>query len=159
MRFIDDKFKKNRSKYILQCVLAALIVLTISVFMDVFLQTATIASLGATIFILFTMPHTRRSRPKYVLGGYTIGIGVGTLCFIISELSSYNIENFLVALAVGLCIFLMVITDSEHPPAAAIAMGIAIEGADLRTIIILYGCLAIVIIGKQLLNKWLINLL
>ncbi len=159
MRFIDDKFKKNRSKYILQCLIASVILFVISVFMDVFMQTATIASLGATVFILFTMPHIRSSRPRYVIGGYTIGISVGALCYFISQLSTYNIENFLVALAVGLCIFLMVITDSEHPPAAAVAMGIAIEGIDLRTIIIMYACLAIVIVGKQLLNKWLINLL
>lgn len=160
MRYIDEKFKKNKQKYILQCLLAATIVVIIAILLDIFLQTAILASVGATVFIVFTMPHTKRSRPRYILGGYTIGVVVGTLCYIISTMSTTYIQSVLVGVTVGLCIFfIMVVTNTEHPPAAAVAMGIVVEGIDIYTVFIIYICIVIVLVGKQLLSKWLIDLL
>jgi CBS-domain-containing membrane protein len=62
-------------------------------------------------------------------------------------------------LAVGLAMLLMVVTNTEHPPAAALAMGIAVEGADLAAVVTVYICLAIVFIGKKVLDRWLIDLM
>lgn len=159
MRLIDEKYKKNKRKYILQCLIASMIVLVIAVLLDVFLQTAIVASVGATVFIVYTMPHTKRSRIRYIIGGYTVGIIVGALMYYASSMSATPIRSLYAALAVGLCIFLMVITNTEHPPAAAVAMGIVIEGVDVYTVFIIYLSICIVLIGKELLKKWLIDLL
>lgn len=159
MHLIDDKFKKNKKKYILQCLLATLIVLVLSAVLDIVLQTAIIASVGATVFIVYTMPHTKRSRIRYIVGGYTIGIIVGASMHYASYLSSPFLKSVFVALGVGLVIFLMVVTNTEHPPAAAVAMGIIIEGVDTYTVFVIYLSIAIVLVGKELLKKWLIDLL
>lgn len=159
MRILDDKFKKHRKKYILQSLIAMFVMIILGIFLDMFLQTTLLASIGATVFIIFTMPHTKRSRPRYVLGGYTVGMGVGYLCYVVLDPSFIFVESMLVALAVGLSIFIMVTTNTEHPPAAAVAMGTVISGIDLYTVVIVYLCLILILVAKQLLSKWLIDLL
>lgn len=159
MRWIDPKFKGHRKNYILQSFLALIIIFVMSLFIDIFMQTAIIASLGATVFILFTMPHKQVSRGRYIFGGYTIGIIVGSICSRLMLPQFIFEESLILALAVGLALFFMVISNTEHPPAAALAMGIAVEGADITTILAIYTCVLIVFIGKKLLSPWLVNLM
>lgn len=159
MRWIDPKFKGHRRNYILQSFLALIVIFIMSLFIDIFMQTTIIASLGATVFILFTMPHKQVSRGRYIFGGYTIGIIVGSLCTRLMLPEFIFEESLILSLAVGLALFLMVVTNTEHPPAAALAMGIAVEGADFFTIIAIYICILIVFVGKKLLSPWLVNLM
>lgn len=155
---IDRKFKKNVYKYLWQCLLAAVIIFIISVVLDMMLQTTTIASIGATVFILYTMPHTRRSRARYVLGGYTIGVVTGGVCYLLSTIINGNSHNLLMAVAVGVAILLMSMTNTEHPPAAGLAIGIVMEGLDLYTVVVIYISISIAIVGKKLLSRWMIDL-
>lgn len=159
MRLFDKKFRQNKQKYILQCLIAMVIVGIISILLDLLLQTTILASVGATVFIIFTMPHTKRSRPRYILGGYTIGVVTGTLCYLLVDPSILYMHSILAAVSVGLCIFFMVVTNTEHPPAAAVAMGIVVEGIDFYTIVIIYLSIVIVLLGKRIMTKWLIDLL
>lgn len=159
MNFIDGKFKKYKIKYMVQCSLAALVIMIISVLLDVLLQTAILASVGATVFIAFTMPHTKRSKPRYILGGYTWGLLIGTICHLLSYQSVIYVQSVFIAIAIGLCIFFMVITNTEHPPAAGFAMGIVIEGIDIYTIVVVYIAIVLILVGKRLLSRWLIDLL
>ncbi len=55
MRIIDKKFRRNVPRYILQCALATLIIAIVLVFLDVLTHTATVAALGASSFIAFTI--------------------------------------------------------------------------------------------------------
>ena len=41
------------------------------------------------------------------------------------------------SLAVGLSIFIMVITDTEHPPASGTALGVAINGFSAKVLVAL----------------------
>lgn len=158
MRLIDPNFKGHRRSYVVQSLMALGIIFIMSIFIDIFIQTAIIASLGATVFILFTIPHRNVSRGRYIFGGYTVGIIAGVLCSLLMDTQAVYMESLILALAVGLAMFLMVIMNLEHPPAAALAMGIAVEGADLRTVAAIYLCLLIVFSGKKLLQRWLIDL-
>lgn len=159
MRWIDPKFRRDRKKYIVQSLLASFVIFVMTIFIDIFINSVIIASLGATVFILFTMPHKKGSRGRYLFGGYSIGILAGLLStlMIVSD-SSIVFESLRLAVAVGLAIFFMVVTDTEHPPAAAMAMGIALDGADIETVIAIYVCLTIVFISKKLMSRWLIDL-
>lgn len=158
MRWLDPGFSGQRTKYVLQSLMALGVVFVMSLFIDVVLQTTIIASVGATVFIVFTMPHTLRSSGRYTIGGYTIGIAVGSIMFYLMDTDSILTKNLVIAAAVGLAIFLMVITNTEHPPAAALAMGIVVEGIDIQTILAIYSCMIIILIFKRILKKWLINL-
>ena len=62
-------------------------------------------------------------------------------------------------LAVGLAIFVMVITNTEHPPAASIALGLVLNGFEPRVILfILLGIVSLSVI-KLALKPILKNLL
>ena len=46
-----------------------------------------------------------------------------------------HIENAVYAISVGLSIFAMVISDTEHPPAAGTALGVATKGFNMHVIL------------------------
>jgi hypothetical protein len=99
--------------------------------LDTISHSAVIASLGASCFIVFTMPRARMSRPRFLIGGHVVGVAAGCvgrwLCAIpaLARLPVFSLHSGVLcgALAVGLAIFVMVITDTEHPPAAGLALG------------------------------------
>ncbi len=121
--------------YVLQSVAAS-----VSVFV-VFLILTTedivfIASIGATAFIIFAMPESITAKPRNVIGGHITGIIVGSLSALIPHqqtLASVAVYS----IAVGVSMFIMVVIDTEHPPAAGTALGIAITGFSLNIAAIL----------------------
>ena len=63
------------------------------------------------------------------------------------------------AMSVGLAIFLMVITDTEHPPAAGLALGLILnEWSFLTIVVVLVGIISLSVI-KFILKPVLKNLL
>ena len=167
MRIIDKKFKHNVAGYILQCGLATLTILIVLVLLDVLTQTAIIAALGASSFIAFTMPTYDVSKPRFLIGGYLVGTSVGCFCHLLS-LSPLMVSMFvsprissiiLGALSVGMAIFLMVITDTEHPPAASVALGLVLNKWDYLTIVSVLCGIILISILKWLLKPVLRNLL
>jgi CBS-domain-containing membrane protein len=167
MRILDQKFRKNLVKYIFQCLLATLAILIILLFLDVLTETAIIASLGATAFIVFTMPYAYSSKTRPLLGGYIVGIIVGiTLNTIATStiITSLQLpQNITIAgfgaISVGIAIFVMVATDTEHPPAAGIALGLIINVWEPTTI--LYIIIAVILLTslKKALKPYMLDLL
>jgi CBS-domain-containing membrane protein len=136
--------------------------------MDVISDRVIVASLGASSFIAFTMPHARTSGPRFLIAGYVIGIISAWICANISHLlignqqyMAYHISYHIIfgALAVGLSVFLMVVTNSEHPPAAALALGLVMDGCPPVSVIVsLIGITALCLI-KAVLKRYMIDLL
>lgn len=120
-----------------------------------------IASLGATTFIVFAMPKSITANPRNVIGGYLLGIMCGVLflpmqhCDFIHPLVCHSL---IYALAVGLSIFVMVITDTEHPPASGISLSIAMTGFELSTIVTVIASVAALSLFHTLLKNKLHNL-
>ena len=166
MRIIDVKFRKNIIKYIFQCILATLTVLAVLIFLDVITRPAIITALGASAFIVFTMPNMYSSDPRRLIGGYSVGIIIGILFFFISNLETFSVisENskmILVifgAIAVGVSIFIMAITNTEHAPAAGIALGLVINTWDYITIIFIIIAIIWMTTVKKLLRPYLMDL-
>ena len=123
-------FWKN---YIFQCFLATLTMLLLLLLLSME-NIVVIASIGSTAFIVFAMPKSITAQPRKVIGGHMMGILSGSLCASISH-PSFTLSIILYSFAVGLSIFLMTITDTEHPPASGTALGIAITGVSLSIII------------------------
>lgn len=121
----------------------------------------------ASAFIVFTMPYSQVSRARLLISSYIIGIITAGICTYIShrgflvhiavmEKFSYSIFG---ALAVGLAIFIMVITNSEHPPAAGLALGLVLNEWDIRAIAVaLIGIISLSLI-KTVLKPYMQNLL
>ncbi len=132
IRLIDPKIKRNFGAYVFQCSLAAVAVFLVLVLEGAHLsRVVIIAAIGSTAFVLFVTPHSVAARPRHVIGGHLIcltigatfaafdGTGVGMRLLEAMPLV-FDIEA---ALAVGLGIFLMAATDTEHAPAAGTALG------------------------------------
>lgn len=132
MEIFDKSFIRAPKSYIFQSLLAVVTLSLILYFVEVLTHAAVVAALGSSVFIIFAMPHSITARPRRLIGGHIVGLLSGILCryiFLISPLSRYIVGRefltlFVYALAVGLAIFLMAITNTEHPPAAGTALGI-----------------------------------
>lgn len=164
MELFDVEFRQRKLRYVLQCLLATAAVLAVLLILDALTNAAIIAALGASSFILFTMPHAQVSRPRFVVGGYVVGAAVGTLCYWLGQipwpaaLAGHSYVAF-GAMAVGLAIFVMVLTNTEHPPAASLALGLVLGEWSLLTVaVVLVGIVALSGL-KKLLKPALINLL
>jgi len=166
MRILDEKLKHNMWRYIFQCCLSGVAILLVLLFLDIFCHAAIIATLGATTFIVFTMPRSYPSRPRPLIGGYLVGIVMGIIFHYISNssmmlglLGSLKISYIVFsALGVGTAIFLMTITDTEHPPAAGIPMGLIFNNWDYTTILFIFSAVILLFIAKSLLNPILVDL-
>ena len=123
---IRREFPRLWKNYLYQSFLATIIVFVVLVLLTVE-NAVVIASIGATAFIVFTMPRNITAKPRRVIGGHLIGLFSGSLCALIPH-SSPLTYIIILSLAVGISICLMVALDVEHPPASGTALGVAITG-------------------------------
>jgi len=132
-RKIDREFRQHWKNYVLQSILATLSIFIVLYFLS--LQHAVIiASIGATAFIIFAMPDSITAQPRNVIGGQLVGLLFGFL-FSLFPHSVLIYAIIVYSLAVGASIFTMVVIDTEHPPAAGTALGVAITGISLDVFI------------------------
>jgi CBS-domain-containing membrane protein len=123
---IRREFKRLWKNYLYQSFLAALVVFIVLLLLNME-HAVVIASIGATAFIVFTMPRNITAAPRRVIGGHIIGLFSGSLCALIPH-SSILPSIVVYSLAVGISTLLMVALDMEHPPAGGTALGVAITG-------------------------------
>ncbi len=158
---IDERFKKNKGHYIFQCFLATLVLGVVFSSLNYFFNTALLASLGATSFIVFTIPFKELSKPRYVIGGYTVGTIMGIVAWYFYGLLHYNSMYFgiLLGLSVGFSMFFMVVLDFEHPPAAGIPLAIMGTGEYGHNIAVGFIAIFLILTIRRLLKRFLIDLL
>ncbi len=140
--------------------------LGVLLFLDSVYQTVLIAGLGASSVVAFSAPSMRASRPRCLLGGYVIGIAVGSVMSALVPVFSmavpmdeHAVQIVFGAVAVGLAMFFMVTTDTEHPPGAAIALGFVLNEWDFMTIVVVMTGISLISLIKELARNWLIDLL
>jgi len=157
--------RKNISRYALQCSLAAAVVLILLMVLDAVTQTVLIAALGASVFIAFAVPRSLHSSPRCLIGGYLAGILAGSLMATLNialEFSDVVTAHASMvvfgALATGLAMFLMVVTKTEHPPAAALALGLVLNEWSLLTLVVVIVGVIALSICKQLILPILMDL-
>ena len=127
---IARELKLYWKHYVFQSLVASLAIFIVLLFLTI--QDAVIvASIGATTFIVFAMPKSITAKPRNVIGGHVVGIIVGSLCALIPhQLLLQSIVIY--SLSVGFSMFVMVVTNTEHPPASGTALGVAISGFSLQ---------------------------
>lgn len=64
MEVIDKRALKKYPHYLKQCLLATAVITAVIYSLDVVSHTVIIATLGATTFIVFAMPHNYASSPR-----------------------------------------------------------------------------------------------
>ena len=128
-----EEFRLYWKHYIIQSLLATLSVFIVLYFLS--LQKAVIiASIGATAFVVFTMPDNITAQARNVIGGHLVGLFFGFV-FSLFPQPALTFSLFIYSVAVGASILTMVVTDTEHPPAAGTALGVVMTGISLDVLI------------------------
>jgi len=163
---IDRHFRRSDLKrYTMQCGLAGLAVLVLLFVLDAVTQTVLIAALGASAFIAFAVPRSPHSGPRHMIGGYVVGIFAGSLMAIlkttinVSAISDHAVMILCGAIAISLAMFTMVVTRTEHPPAAALALGLVLNEWSLLTLVVVLSGVVGLSIIKQLVMPALLDLI
>ena len=94
------------------------------------------ATIASTVFVLFISPESESAQPIHALGGHTLAIIVGSALALVVDTgvgtewitAAPVIFSVYAALGVGLTMFLMAATNTEHPPAAGTALAIVAHG-------------------------------
>jgi len=147
--------------------LATLCVFIVLIILSAKENAAIIGAIGASSFIAFTIPKAQVSRSKFLIGGYVVGIISGWVCYNLSLLQifvnqpliSAHLPIIFSAIAIGLAIFLMVITNNEHPPAAGIALGLVLNGCTFKSVVVILFGIVVLCVLKKMLEPVLENLL
>ncbi len=165
MQLIDRHARDNLGQYLKQCLMATLIIVAILFFLDVAKYSVVIASLGATSFIVFAIPHSYSASVVRISGGYAVGILVGAALhyaekFILSldMIQPPALGVAIGGLAVGISILIMVAANLEHPPAAGLSIGLVFNQWTAEGLIVIFSAIGTLCLSKYLLRKWLINL-
>ena len=167
MSIIDKSFKGTFKNYITQSLLATVALAIILYFVKVLTHAAIVASLGASTFIVFAMPHWVTARPRRLIGGHVVGILSGTICYytfltgpVGRLVTNWEFATLSVyALAVGLSLFLMALTNTEHPPAAGTALGIVVQPWSYQIVIFVLVSVISLAIIRRLLSRYLRDLI
>lgn len=165
-KILDEKFLKHKGRYFIQCGMAFLTILGILLVLNVFEQTALIASLGASAFIVFAMPCSYSAKPRSIIGGYFFGISLGVLFNAVARIpyiqtlpiSAVLEYTFFSAVAVGLTVFCMVVFNVEHPPAAGMALGLVLQNWQLPSLTLVIAAVLMLSAVRLVLEGYLIDL-
>lgn len=163
---LDQHIRRESFKrYALQCGLAGVVVLVLLLVLDTVTQTVLIAALAASAFIAFAVPRSLHSGPRHMIGGYVVGILSGSVMAILSSLvhvSAIPVHAVTIifgALAISLAMFTMVVTRTEHPPAAALALCLVLNEWNLLTLAVVLVGVIILSIVKRLVLPVLLDLI
>ena len=131
--WLDPGFAAHPGQFVSQSVLATLALLAVLLFADSLSSAAIAAGLASSVVIIFINPSNRTARIRSVVGGHGVALALGSIFSIILFVGP--VEGFLdtaswvrvlsYALVVGLGLLVMAVTNTEHPPAAGIAIGMA----------------------------------
>ncbi len=137
MALFNNNLREFSFNYIFQSLLAGISIAIILCFINLVTKAAIVASLGSSVFIVFAMPRRITARPRNLIGGHLAGIISGIILSFVANarfMEGAFPRIFCAATAVGLSIFLMCITNTEHPPASGTALGLVAHQWDAGTI-------------------------
>jgi len=166
MRLFDPGFRQFIGHYVIQSLMAALVLLIILATLEIQAHLVVIAAVGSSTFVVFAMPQAVQARPRSLIGGHLVGLFSGAICYLpffwlASRQQLIATELLLAltcALAVGLAIFLMTITNTEHAPAAGTALGITVQSFSWTAVVFVVASVVGLSLARWLLRDWLRNL-
>jgi CBS-domain-containing membrane protein len=167
MKFVSDiKLKSYGFRYLFQCGLAGLSILAVLVAMNhAGHNKAIAASLGSSAFVVFASPNAYSARLRSIIGGNIVGIITGALLslllsvFIPSVYQGWTTPRIAAgAVAVSLSMFIMSITDTEHPPAAGLALGIVLGSWNWNNLLVIAAAVTFLGAVKKFFSSKIIDL-
>ena len=162
----DPGFAKYPWQFVFQAILAAVVMLVILAFVQSLSSAAIAAGLASSVVGVFINPSNRTARIRSVVGGHGVALLLGSVFSFILFLGPIEaflsdqriLSNLSLAVAVGLAMLMMAITNSEHPPAAGTALGMASREFDLLVFFSIIGAVALLAVMKLVLRHHLRDL-
>lgn len=164
--FSDTKIRKHGLRYIFQCGIAGAVIFSVLVAMEYTGQNKAIAaSLGSSAFVVFAAPRSYSAKLRSLIGGNIIGILTGALITILLGLAYPAAEEGWTmgrmaagAMAVAISMFVMSITDTEHPPASGLALGIVLSSWYWSNLLVIVAAVAFLGFVKGFFSSRLLDL-
>ena len=164
--WLDPGFAGAPLRFVLQATLAAAVMLVVLAFVHSLSSAAIAAGLASSVVGIFIGPSNRTARIRAVVGGHAVALVLGSIFSAILFLAP--VESFLsdrrilfdlsLATAVGLAMLLMAITNSEHPPAAGTALGMASREFDILIFFSIIGAVILLAVMKLAIRPHLRDL-
>ena len=167
MRILDNKLKQHLGRYVAQCSLATATLMLIFFFEDMLVHAVLFAAIGSTTFVLFVMPRSPTATPRHVIGGHAVGLAVGSLfVFVLDSALGVSLQaqapyafDLLAALSVGVTMFMMAVTNTEHAPAAGTSLRLVLVGWNVQIVVFVLTAAVTLSLVHQLLGKRLKDLI
>ncbi|MQG22270.1 MAG: HPP family protein [SAR202 cluster bacterium] len=165
---LDQYFHSRWAHYTFQCLLAALSLLVILLVGDTLLQIAIVVGVASSAFTIFVVPNSVAATPRKVIGGHLVAGVIGSIISLTLDLQMFSayesvsaryILDIAAALSVGVGIFFMVVTNTEHPPAAGTSLGLVIHGFEWTSVVFILSSAILLSIIRLILRNRMINLL
>ena len=149
----DPGFAKFPWMFVFQAGLATAVMLAILTFVHSLSSAAIAAGLASSVVGIFIGPSNRTAHVRSVVGGHGVALLFGSIfsfILLFGPVETYltdvdYLRNFSYALAVGGAMLLMAITNTEHPPAAGTALGMASREFDILIFLSIIG--AVIMLG------------
>ena len=162
----DPGFARRPRLFVVQAGLATAVMLAILSFVHSLSSAAIAAGLASSVVGIFIAPSNPTSRIRSVVGGHGVALLLGSvfsaLLFLGPVEAFLNDQQILLhlsfATAVGMAMLLMAITNSEHPPAAGTALGMASREFDLPIFFSIIGAVALLAVIKLVIRPYLQDL-
>ena len=165
-RWRDPGFARTPLRFVAQAGLATLVMLVTLLFVQSLSYAAIAAGLASSVVGIFIAPSNRTARIRSVAGGHFVALALGSLFSLLLFLGPVEaflngaefLRTFSYAIAVGLAVLLMAVTNSEHPPAAGTALGMASREFDPLIFFSIIGAVIMLSILKLALRPYLQDL-
>ncbi len=164
-RWIDPHFTHRWKRYLVQSTIAAVLLWVILLAQDIISNGAIVAAIASSVAIVFFVPHSVASSPVRIVGGHLSAVVAAyivigfALLFPDSVADAVWFNDLLGAIALGLVVLLMAMTNTEHAPAAGTALGLAVRGAPWEAVLFIVTAAVIVAAARVLLGPKLQNLI
>ena len=155
---LDQYIHSRWAHYVFQCGLAAVSLVFILLIGDTVFKTAIVVGIASSAFTVFVIPDSVAATPRKVVGAI-ISLSIQfTGLDALSEDKRFFID-IMAALSVGVGIFVMVVTNTEHPPAAGTSLGLVFYGFDWASIVFIILSALLLSLVRVALRPKMINLL
>ena len=152
-------------RYLFQCGLATVALIVILLVENAVFRAAIVVALASTAFIIFVVPDSVAAGPRRVIGGHIVAVIIGSGLSGLLNMpgiesvaeGSRFVSNITAAVSVGISIFVMVVTDTEHPPAAGTALGLIIPDWSWSAVVFILSGAVILSIIRIVLRPKMIN--
>jgi len=164
LRWVDAKFVHRPRIYLVQSILAGVVLVGILIAEDAITNGAVVAAVASSVAIVFFVPHSVASKPFRLIGGHVSAIAaalctVGVMMLLPDAVATNQIViHTLQGMSLALVILFMTLTNTEHAPAAGTALGLAIS-VPINSVIFILSAAVIISIVRIALFRHLHNLI